>query len=114
MVHYSRVVSGLRKYVNEELVAPVAGTGKGVVMFIVGGLIEKRANEVMTWISAYKPAQVAKIVSGENIDIEVVMDLLHEYMRQYDGFSYKLPIIDLTYTFRAADVDELHKYIIGG
>lgn len=114
MTHYSKVVSGLRKYVNDELVAPVAGTAKGLLVFMVGGLVEKRANEIMAWLSAYKPAQIARLVAGENVDVDLMMDLLREYMRQYDGFTYKLPVIDLAYTFRMADVDALERYIKGG
>lgn len=114
MVHYSKVVAGLRKYVNAELVAPVAGNGKGVAMFIVGGLIERRATEIMTWLSAYKPAQITRLVSGENIDAEMLIELLRDYMRQYESFTYKLPLGDLSYTFRTADVDALQRYINGG
>lgn len=111
MIHYSKVVAGLRKYVNNELVTPVAGTGKGVVVFMVGGLVERRATEVISWLANYKPAQISQIVAGENIDIEVLLDLLREYMRQYNSFTYKLPVVDLAYTFRAADVDALERYI---
>jgi hypothetical protein len=34
-------------------------------------------------------------------------------MRLYDGFTYKLPVVDLAYTFRASDVDALERYIKG-
>lgn len=113
MTHYSKVISGLRRYVNDELVSPIAGSGKGVVMFLVGGLVEKRASEIMKWLEGYKPAQIARLVAGENIDTDVLLELLREYMRSYDGFTYKLPVVDLAYTFRASDVDALERYIKG-
>lgn len=113
-MHYSNVVTGLRKYIINELVSPIAGTGKGALVFVVGGLVERRATEIMNWLSTYKPAQITKVVVGENIDTDVLLDLLREYMNSFGGITYKLPKVDLVYTFKVNDVDALERYIKGG
>ena len=112
MVHRSKVLHGLAAYVDNEIVAKMAGGWKAWVVGGAAGIIVARADKFMAALAANPMAQALGVVEGENIDIDLIYaELLKQ--AQKSSATVELPIIG-PITFSASDIESAYRYIIGG
>jgi hypothetical protein len=112
MVHYSRVINGLITYVNNELAAAFNGSWEAWIIRTFAGLAGNKADKLFRALADNNIIKALDLIDGENVNIELFMP---EFKRQaqQNAATIKLPVIGPV-TFTAADVDALHRYIMGG
>lgn len=112
MVHYSKVVSGLMSYVDNEIVAKMNGSLKGWGVGIVAGLLGRKADQVFVALRNNPIAASLGLIDGEMVDAEAVYSEALR-MAQRGSATVNVPMLGAI-TFTTADVESLYRYIIGG
>ena len=112
MIHYSRVISGLMAYIDNDIIAKMNGSMRGWGVGIVAGLLGKRAEQIFMTLRENPALKALGLIDGEMIDIEAVYaEALR--MAQKGSATVNVPMLGAI-TFTAADVESLYRYIIGG
>lgn len=111
MVHYSRVILGITRYIDAEIVSKLAGSWKA---WAVGAFAGIAASEAETIFKQYKdmPLLTAlRLVDGENVNVDRIYGELQK-QAQKGNMTITLPVIG-PITFGASDVDALVRHIKG-
>jgi hypothetical protein len=112
LVHYTKVINGLIKYIDADILAQMNGSlgawGAGIII----GLIAKRAEQVYHTLANNALVKTLGVVDGEMIDIE---SIYAEALKaaQKGSATATLPVIG-PITFKTADVESVYRHIIGG
>ena len=112
MVHYSRGLQGLMAYADTELVDKLAGSGKAWLVGAAVELLAPIADEYAHRLLNSEEAKLAKIVEGENVDVERIYAALIKQARK--GSATVVVKILGPVTLTASDVECLYRYIMGG
>ena len=112
MMHYTRVISGLIAYINNDLAAAFNGSWQSWIIRTLAGLATTKAENIFRSVADSSLIKALGLVDGENINIDLFMSELKRNAQQSTA-TVNLPIIGAV-TFNANDVDTLHRYIIGG
>lgn len=112
MVHYTKVVNGLIKYIESDILAQLNGSLGAWGASIVIGLVAKRIEQVYHGIVDNAMIKALGVVDGEMINIEAVYA---EALKaaQKGSATVTLPFIGPV-TLKTADVESAYRYIIGG
>lgn len=116
MVHCSKVSAGINRYIKDEILSKIeTGSLKHLAMYGIGSLITMRVQFLTELLNTIPMFKFAQIVNGENVDIDLAIDIMRNYMREYDHFSIKIPGLipgqESVLTLRSADVELLSKHI---
>lgn len=116
MVHYSKVSRAINRYIKDEILPKLeVGSIKHLMMFAIGSAINKKVQTLAVLLDSIPMFKFAQIVNGENIDADLAIEILREYMQEFDHFSIKIPTLtpgsETVLTLRGTDVDMLDKYI---
>lgn len=109
MIHYSRVMRGIANYVDNELVASLAGSWKAWLLGGMAGIAMNRAEQMFVQIKDNEIIKALGLIDGEMINV----DQLHAEMRkqaQHGTATLVLPVIGPV-TFGPADVEALFHHI---
>lgn len=111
MIHKSRVINGVAAYVENEIVAKMAGSWKAWVFGGAAALAVARAGKLMDALAGNPMVQALGIAEGENIDVDAIYtELLKQ--AQKSSMTIDLPVIGPV-TFGVGDVESLYRYIKG-
>lgn len=109
MLHYSKVAVGLRRYLNEDLVAPLKGTGKA---WLIGGVIElvmMRVDEMFKGISNIPLINLSGYVKGDDVDVDALYAAFISQARQGNAVI-NIPMIGAR-EYSVEDVEKVYRYI---
>ena len=112
MIHYTKVINGLLKYIDAEILAKMNGSFGAWGAGIVVGLIAKRAEQVYHTLAENPMIKALGVIDGEMIDIEAIYA---EALKasQKGSATLSMPVVG-PITFKTADVESAYRYIIGG
>ena len=109
MIHYSKVMAGLHRYLNEDLVSKFRGTGWG---WVLGGLLElamMNAHRIYEWATTKPIVKMCGYVDGEAVDVETLYTV---FLAQAKLSNAVIPIPCIgPRTYTASDIEKLYKYI---
>lgn len=111
MTHYTKVIRGIQNYVTAELRGRVKGS---MTAWLIGGAAEiagLKAEAVFRGLAGNPMITALGIIDGENIDADMLLSILRKQAQQ-DAATINLGLLG-TWTFNAADVDALTRYIQG-
>jgi hypothetical protein len=109
MVHYTKVISGLERYVRNEILAQLNGN---IAKWIGGtfvSLVTTEAESVFRTVAQNEIVRAFNVIDGENVNVEKVYPLLLAEARQGAAtvtMKFLPPI-----TFTEKDVESLFRYI---
>ena len=111
MIHKSKVMRGIGTYVDDEIVAKMAGSWKAWVVGGLTGLATARADALIGQLTSNPIVAALGVIDGENIDVEA---LYAELIKQAQKCSATIdvPVIG-PITFGVADVESLYRHIMG-
>lgn len=111
MIHYSKVISGLMAYAENEIVSKMHGSGKAWVIGAAMGIAANKANELAGQLLSNDMLRQFGLVDGEMVDIDTVYgELLKQ--AQKGSATINVPLLGGV-TFSAADVESAYRYIKG-
>lgn len=111
MVHYSKVVDGLIRFVDQDMISKMSGSWKAWGIGTVVALIARRAPEVFTMIRDNQLVQTLGLIDGEMVDIDAIYTELHAQAEKNTA-KVDIPLIgSVTYSVR--DVESLYRLITG-
>lgn len=109
MVHYSKFAAGMRRYLVEDLVNPLKGTGKA---WLVGTAIElamMRIDQLFKWVAALPLIAVTGYINGDEIDVEALYAAVIAQARQGNAVI-PIPLIGAR-EYTVDDVEKAYRYI---
>lgn len=110
MVHKSKVLYGLASFVDDEIVAKLAGSWKAWVIGGLSGLAVARADAVLTRVSDHPMVKMLGLMDGEMVDVDIIISELRK-QAQRGTATVDVPMLG-PITFGPADVDSLHRHIM--
>lgn len=112
MIHYTKVINGLLKYIDSDILAQMNGSLGAWGAAIIIGLIAKRVEQVYHTLADNPLIKALGVVDGEMIDIE---SIYAEALKasQKGSATVSLPAIG-PITFKTTDVESAYRHIIGG
>lgn len=111
MVHRSKVINGLIAYIDEEIVAKMAGGWKAWAVGATASLAASRADTLIDKLSQHPFVQTLGLMDGENIDIDVIYTELRK-QAQKGTATVDIPLVG-SVTFGVQDVETLYRRIMG-
>lgn len=112
MVNYTKVINGLDKFINEEIINKMVGTPK-TLMNVVVGVAVTRATEIFQILKGNSILKTLNLVNeNDEIDVEVLYKELKKQV-QKTPLIFDLKILG-TITLNEQDIDKLYSYIMGG
>ena len=111
MVHKSNVLRGIAAYVDDEIVAKLAGSWKAWAVGGLAGIAVSRGDALITQYADNPVVKALGIIDGENIDVDIIIGELRK-QAQKGAATIDVPIVG-PITFTAADVDSLYRHIKG-
>lgn len=110
MAHKSKVLHGIAGYIDDEIVARLAGSWKAWVVGGLSGIVMSRADGLITQYSSHPAVRALGLIDGENIDVDVIIAELRK-QAQRGTATVDIPLIGPV-TFGPSDVDSLHRHIM--
>ena len=112
MVPYSKVINGMKRYINEEIISKMAGFPK-IATEVVMNIAFEKSNDVFVELKNNTWVKMLKIVNEKDeVDVEI---LYRELKKQAQKAPLVLDIKMIgTLTLNEQDVDKLFNMIIGG
>ena len=111
MIHKSRVINGVAAYIENEIVAKMAGSWKAWVFGGAASLAMAKAGKLMDELANNPMVQALGVIQGENVDVDAIYtELLKQ--AQKGNMTIELPVIGPV-TFGVGDVESLYRYIKG-
>ena len=111
MIHYSRVIQGIARYIDNELVAAFTGSWKAWVLGGAAGIAMAKAEQIFGALKGNAILAALNVIEGDNINVDVIVAELRK-QAQKGTATATLPVIGPV-TFSAADVEKLYQYIRG-
>ena len=110
MYSYDKVMNGLAKYIDTEIVSKVPGWKKWIVGSGIGMLLSNAEN-VVTQIKNNEFVKLLNIIDDyNNIDVENIYKELKR-QAQKGSIEVELPMVG-TFVLNEQDVDKLYRLII--
>ena len=110
MVHKSKVLYGIAGYIDNEIVAKLAGSWKAWAVGSAAGLAVSRADKLIAQYADNPIVKALGIIEGEYIDAEAILTELRR-QAQRGTATVDLPLLGPV-TFGPSDVDSLQRYIM--
>lgn len=112
MVHYTKVVNGLIKYIESDILAQLNGSLGAWGASIVIGLAAKRIEQVYHDLVNNAMIKALGVTDGEMINVEAIYA---EALKaaQKGSATVAMPFVGPV-TFKVTDVEAAYRYIIGG
>lgn len=111
MVHYSKVVRGLKTFVDQEMAAKATGSVRSWVMGGAAELVASHADQYFRRIADNPMVRASGLIDGENVNVDAAIQLLRTQAQKGPA------VLDLgwlgSWTFNAADVETLARMIQG-
>lgn len=110
MIHRSKVLYGIAGFIDDEIVARLAGNWKAWAVGGIAGIAVSRADEL---IAAYADNPIIKalgLMDGENINVDVIIAELRK-QAQKGTATIDIPLIGPV-TFGLQDVESLYQHIV--
>lgn len=111
MVHYSRVINGLLRYIDKEMAAKLAGSWKAWGLRVIASMAAGKAEALFNMVASKPMASVIGLIDGENVNLDGIMGELRK-VAQGSTATLDIPIIG-PYTIGLSDVEALDRYIRG-
>ena len=110
MVHKSKVLHGIAGYIDDEIVARLAGSWKAWVVGGMSGLVMARADAILTHVADHPMVKALGLMDGEMIDVEGIVAELRK-QAQRSTATIDIPVVG-PITFGPADIDSLYRHIM--
>lgn len=110
MVHKSKVLYGIAAYIDDEIVAKMAGSWKAWVIGGAAGIAVSRADAIIAQLAENPVIKAMGLIDGENIDVESVFAELRKQAQKTPA-TIAVPLIG-PITFGPTDVDSLYRHIM--
>jgi hypothetical protein len=110
MVHKSKVLHGVAAYIDNEIIAQLAGSWKAWVFGGLVGLYLTRADNAITYLSNQPMIKALGLIDGENIDVNAIIAELRKQAAK-GKMTIDIPVIGPV-TFGPEDIDKLQRYIM--
>lgn len=110
MVHKSKVLYGIASYIDDEIVAKLAGSWKAWAVGGAAGLAVSRADALIAQLAQNPAVRALGLIDGENIDVEGIVAELRK-QAQKSPATINVPLIG-PIAFGPADVDSLYRHIM--
>ena len=110
MVHKSKVLYGIAGYVDDEIVARLAGSWKAWAVGGLVGIAVNRADALIVQLTQNPVVQALGLIDGENVDVETIIKELRKQASKGTA-TIEVPLIGPV-TFGVADVDSLYRHIM--
>jgi hypothetical protein len=110
MIHKSKVLYGVASYIDDEIVAKLAGSWKAWAVGGMAGIAVSRADGLLSQLANNPMVKALGLIDGENIDVEAIVAELRK-QAQKGAATVDIPMIGPV-TFGPADVDSLYRHIM--
>lgn len=112
MVPYNKVINGMKRYINEEIISKMAGLPK-IATEVVTNIAFEKSNDVFVEFKNNTWVKMLKIVNEKDeVDVEI---LYRELKKQAQKAPLVLDIKMIgTLTLNEQDVDKMFNMIMGG
>lgn len=110
MVHKSKVLYGIAAFIDDEIVAKLAGSWKAWAVGGLAGLAVSRADALIVQLAQNPVVQALGLIEGENVDVEAIVKELRKQASKSTA-TIDVPLIGPV-TFGVADVDSLYRHIM--
>lgn len=112
MVPYIKVINGVSKYIDEEIVNKIVGLNKWVVGAVVGTVLNRSAN-IFNNLKIHPVIKAMEIINEKDeIDIELIYREMKK-QAQKSAVTLDIPLTG-TITLNEQDLDKLYGMIMGG
>ena len=112
MVPYTKVINGLSKYIDEEIVNKLTGINRWAVGVIATGIINRSTN-IFNNLKVHPLIKMMELVNEKDeIDIEFIYRETKK-QAQKSAVTMEIPLAG-TLTLNEQDVDKLYGLIMGG
>lgn len=110
MVSANQMISGLRQYINKEILPQLDGTKRiGAAVYL--SLMERNAGQALEKALMHPAVQVLGIVDEQHqVDVDALHDALIDNMIG-DKFRIEVPMIG-TFTLSQTDIDRIYDCIV--
>lgn len=112
MIHFSKVLNGAQKYIDNEIAAQFKGSLKAWGISAAAGIVQARAGQMFQALTQIPALKVMGLIDGEMVDEELIYAQLLDAARKGSA-TVNIPLLGPV-TFGEHDVETLHRYIIGG
>lgn len=112
MIPYVKVISGITKYIDEEIVSKLTGYQKWIVGAGAGILFNKSTNIFNNLKNNSMIKSMELINENDEIDIETIYQEIKK-QAQKSAVTVDIPLAG-TFTLNEQDVDKLYGLIKGG
>lgn len=109
MVHYSKFAAGMRRYLVEDLVNPLKGTGKA---WLVGAVIElamMRIDELFRGLASVPLINLTGYLKGNEVDVDALYAAVIAQARQGNAVI-SIPMVGAR-EYTVDDVEKAYRYI---
>jgi hypothetical protein len=112
MIAYSKVINGITKYIDDEIVNKLVGLQKWAVGTAAGIMLTK-GTEIFNGLKTSPLIKSMGIINGnDEIDVELIYKELKK-QAQKGAVTFDIPLLGAL-TLNEQDVDKLYNKIIGG
>ena len=109
MVHYSKFAAGMRRYLVEDLVNPLKGTGKAWLVGAVIELVMMRVDELFHGFASIPLINLTGYLKGDEIDVEALYAAVIAQARQGNAII-PIPVVGAR-EYTVDDVERAYRYI---
>lgn len=113
MVHYTKVINGLTRYIDSDILAQLNGNVLKWVGGVAVGLVAQNAEKTFHALADNAMVKALNVIDGENVNVENIYPLLLEQARKGPATLTipNLPLPPITFTDK--DVESLYRHIMG-
>ena len=109
MVHYSKFAAGMRRYLVEDLVNPLKGTGKAWLVGAVIELVMMRIDELFRGLASVPLINLTGYLKGDEIDADALYAAVIAQARQGNAVI-NVPVVGAR-EYSVEDVEKAYRYI---
>ena len=109
MVHYTKVLNGLERYVRSEILAQLNGNMAKWIGGTLVSLVVAEAESVFRALAGNEIVRALNVLDGENVNVEKVYPMLLAEARQ-GAVTVSMKLLP-PITFTEKDVESLYRYI---
>lgn len=111
MVHYSKVINGVTRYIRDDILAQLNGSMPKWIGGVAVELAAQEAEKIYRTLADNAMVKTLNVIDGENVNIEKIYPLLLSEARQGSA-TLSLPLVP-PITFTEKDVESLYRHIMG-
>jgi len=110
MIHYTKVIEGVKRYIDSDLIQRMNGSYKAWIVGAVVTLYANRANQLIEELRDNPLIRGLHVIDGEMIDVDALYGCLLEQAQKRTA-TIDIPMIGAV-TYSAADVEALYRMIM--